>query len=108
METLLSSPGNSKLNPGRMPRSNTSNLPQTLMGLTGQLLCVPSAGYTLESMTLGHTDNINALIHAEDLRDWDLLLKVSSGKVNLLSDGSTVQLDLSEESLLLPEVYISN
>merc|ERR1740128_1200610 len=104
MESLLSSPGNGELDSARMPGSNTSNLPQTLVSLPGQLLCVPTGSHTLESVTLGDTNNVNALILSKDSGDGNLLLKVFSGEVNLVGDASTVQLNLHDVSLLLPPV----
>jgi len=104
MVTLLTSSGNRELDSAGMPGSNTGDLTQTLVGLTRQLLCVPSAGHTLETFTLGDTNYIQAFILAEDLRDGDCLFKVLSGPVNLFSDGSTVQLDFHNEGLPLPLV----
>merc|ERR1711962_1818047 len=102
MVSLLTSPGNGELNSARMPGSNTGNLSQTLVSLPGQLLGVPSAGDTLESATLGDTDNIDTLIHSQDLGDGDLLLKVLAGPVNLIGDASSIELDFHDVSLLLP------
>merc|ERR550532_3117452 len=100
--SLLSSPGDSALDPAWMPGSNTGNLPETLVGLPGELLGVPPAGHTLVSMTLGHSDDVDHLVLGEHLADGHLLLKVLAGKVDLVGDGSTVELDLHDVSLLLP------
>merc|ERR1711931_604895 len=59
-----------------MPSSNTSNLPQTLVSLPWQLLGVPSAGDSLESMSLGNTNDVNHLILGKDRGDRQLLLEV--------------------------------
>merc|ERR1712046_372141 len=84
-----------------MPGSNTGDLPQTLVSLPGQLLGVPSAGDALVSVTLGDADHVNHLILGEHLADGNLLLKVLTGKVDLVGNGTSVQLNLHDESLLL-------
>merc|ERR1719458_1064365 len=100
--TLLSRPGHSALDSAGMPSSNTSNLPETLVGLPWELLGVPPAGNTLVSVTLGHSDNINHLVLGKHFADWNLLLKVLAGKVDLIGNGASVELDLHDVSLLLP------
>merc|ERR1719243_269874 len=84
-----------------MPGSDTSDLPQTLVGLTGQLLGVPPAGHTLEPVALGHTDDVHHLVLGEHGSHRDLLLEMVPGEVNLVGDGSSVELDLHDVSLLL-------
>merc|ERR1711902_229667 len=76
MVTLLTSSGNGVLDPTGMPGSNTSNLPQALVGLPGQLLSVPSGGDALEPVALGHADHVNHLVLGKHCGDGNLLLKV--------------------------------
>merc|ERR1719397_1008637 len=99
---LLASPGHSALDPAWMPGSDTGNLPETLVSLPWELLGVPSAGNTLVSVTLGHSDDIDHLVLGEDLTHGHLLLKVLTGKVDLVGNGASVELDLHDMSLLLP------
>merc|ERR550539_1626958 len=82
--TLLSSPGHGALDSAGMPSSNTSNLPETLVSLPWKLLGVPPAGHALVSVTLGHSNDINHLVLGEHLADGHLLLKVLTGKVDLV------------------------
>merc|ERR1719330_527370 len=84
-----------------MPGSNTSDLPQTLVGLTGQLLGVPSAGHALEPVALSHADDVHHLVLSEHGTNRDLLLEVVPGEVDLIGDGSSIELDLHDVSLLL-------
>ncbi len=57
-------------------------------------------------MTLGDTDDVNDLILGEHSGNWDLLLKMFPGKVDLVGDASTVQLDLHDVSFLLSKNLI--
>ena len=52
-------------------------------------------------MTLGHSDDVDHLVLGEHLADGHLLLEVLTGKVDLVGDGATVQLDFHDMSLLL-------
>merc|ERR1719323_1748041 len=99
---LLTGPGHSALDPAWMPGSDTGDLPQTLVSLPGQLLGVPPAGDALVSVTLGDTDHVDHLVLGEHLADGNLFLKVLTGKVDLVGNGATVQLDLHDVRLLLP------
>lgn len=101
--TVLTGTGNSPLNVGRMPCSNTGDLTETSVGLSGELLGSPSGGNTLVSETLGDGNDINHLILLKDGRDINGLLKLLLGPVNLVLNGTTVNLDLSKVSLALSE-----
>lgn len=101
--SVLTGTGNSPLNVGWMPGTNTGDLAETLVGLARKLLGSPTGGDSGESLTLGDGDNINHLILLEDGGDLDWLLEETSGEVNLLGDGATVDLDLHEVGLLLLE-----
>lgn len=99
--TLLTGTGDGERHTGRMPRSNTGNLAQTLMRLAGQLLGVPTAGDTLESLTLGHSNAIDHFVLTEHIGNRDWLFQMLLDPVDLIFDGSTVQLDLNDVGLLL-------
>lgn len=71
------------------------------MRLAWQFLCVPTAGDTLETFTLGNTDQIDHFILAEYLVHWDWLLQVLLHPLDFLFNGATVQLDFQNVSLLL-------
>ena len=101
VESLLTSTSDSVLNPARMPGSNASHFAETLVRLARKLLGVPTAGHTFESLSLSYANNVDHLILSKDTLDTDLLLKVAPGKVNLVSDGPTIQLDLNNVGLLL-------
>ena len=62
---------------------------------------MPTGGHTLESFSLGDTNDVNHLVFGKDLLDGDLLFEVLTGKVDLIGDGSTVQLDFHDVGLLL-------
>lgn len=99
--TTLTSTGDSPLDVVRVPGTNTGDLTQTLVGLTGQLGGTPTGGDTGETVTLGDGDDINHLVLLEDGVDVDGLLEEVAGEVNLVGNGTTVDLDLHEVGLLL-------
>merc|ERR1711915_167545 len=108
MVTVLTSAGNRVLDSGRMPGTNTSDLAETLVGLTGQLGGSPTGSHTLETLTLGHTNDIDHLVLGEDLGDGDGLFEETNTEVNLGGGITTVDLDLHKVSLLLGKRELLN
>lgn len=99
--THLTSTGNSPLDVGRMPGTDTSNLAETLVCLARQLLGAPTGRDTVETVTLGDGNDINHLILLEDGVNADRLLEETVAEGNLVSDGATIDLDLHQVGLLL-------
>jgi len=104
--TELTGSGDGESYSGRMPSSDTSDLSETSMGLSGQSLGSESGGDTFVSLTLGNTEDVNHLILVDNLGDSDFLLEVLSGEVDLLSDVATVDLDFEDVSSLLSKVEL--
>jgi hypothetical protein len=77
------------------------------VGLSRQLLGTPSVGNTFESVTLGDTNDIDDLVLLEDRGDVDSLFKVVLGELDLVGNGTTVDLDLHKVCLLLLEAGLS-
>lgn len=102
MVSLLTRSSNGEGDSGWMPGTNTGDLSETLVSLSGKLLGVPSAGDTVVTSTLGDTNNVDHLGLGEDSVDGDLLFEVAGGPVDLLGDSvATVDLDFDDVSLLL-------
>ena len=92
VETVLSGSGDREHDLGRVPGSDTGDLSETLVGLSGQLLGSPSGGDSLESSSLGDTNDVNDLVLLEHRLDIERLLKVALGERNLVGDSSSVDL----------------
>jgi len=104
VEAHLTGTGNSPCDVGRMPGTDTSNLAVATVSLARKVTDTETLDDTLESVTLGDTDDIDGLVHGKDRVDRDLLLKEADGKVELLLDvGTTVDLDLHDVSLALTD-----
>jgi len=108
MVSVLTGTGDGVLDTARMPGTDTSDLPETLSGLTGKLGHSPTGGHTLETLTLGDTNNINELIKSKNIVNLNFLLHELLTELDLLGDGTTVDLDLHHVGLLLAEVQLAN
>jgi len=106
MVTQLTGSGNGESYSGRMPSSDTSDLSETSMGLSGESLGTESGSDTFVTLTLGNTENVNHFILVEDLGNSDFLFEVLLGEIDLLGNGTTVNLDFLDMSLLLSEVEL--
>ena len=104
MVTHLTTSGDGELNLGRMPSTDTTNSSQTSMGLSWQSSDTESVCDAFVTLTLSDTDDINHLVLVEDVGDADFLLEVVISEFDLVFDGTTVDLDFNEVSLLLSEV----
>lgn len=101
--THLTGTGNSPLDVGRMPSTDTSDLSQTLVSLARKLLGAPTGSDTVVSVTLGDGDDINHLVLLKDGVDGDGLLKQVMAEGDLVGNGATVDLNLHQVRLLLLE-----
>ena len=101
--TELTTSGDRPLDGRGMPGTDTGDLSETSMRLTVQSADTESLDDTACSLTTGNTNGINALGHLEDLADADLLLELVLRPVDLLGDGTSVDLDLEDVSLVLAE-----
>lgn len=93
---------------GRVPCTNTGNLAETLVSLARKFLGAPTVGNTLETMTLGDSDNVDDLILLEHGVDVDRLLKEAVCKLDLVSDGATVDLNFHEVGFLLAKAGLAD
>lgn len=101
--THLTGTGNGPLDVVRVPGTDTSNLTETLVSLARKLRGTPTAGDTLETVTLGDGNDIDHLVLLEDGVDLDGLLEEVAGEVNLVGNSTTVDLDFHKVGLLLLE-----
>ena len=104
MVAELTGTGDSPSDALGMPSSDTTDSPETSMGLSRELLDSESLDDTGESVSLGDSEDVDVLEVVEDLVDLDFLLEERLGEVDLLGDGASVDLDFHNVSLLLSEV----
>jgi hypothetical protein len=108
MVSILTGTGNSPLDVGWMPGTDTSNLSETFVSLSRKLLGSPSACDTLETVTLGDGNDINQLVLLEDAADLNWLLEQAVSKLNLVSNATTIDLNFHQVCLLLLEGSLAN
>jgi len=106
--TLLTDARNRPFDGGGMPSTDTTDLAETSVSLTLELLGTESLDDTLGSLTLGNTNSVDTLVGLEDLTDGDLLLELGVTVVNLLSDVATVNLDFHDLGLVLSELELAD
>jgi len=105
--TLLTDTADRPFDGSGVPSSDTTDSAETSMSLTLELLDTVSGLNTLGSVTLGDSDSVDALVLLEDLTDGDLLLELGVGPLDLLGDGTTVDLDLHNVGLVLSELKLA-
>ena len=86
-----------------MPGADASNLSETLVSFSRELLGTPSGRDAGEAMALGHSNNIDHLILLENGIDLDWLLKEGMSKINLIRNATTIDLNFHQVRLLLLE-----
>ena len=88
---------------GRMPGTDTADFAETTVGLAGKAADAEALDDALSALALGAAEDIDGLVHGEDAGNADLLLEEANGKVDLLGDRATVDLDLHDVGLLLAD-----
>jgi len=106
--TLLTSTCNTDVHTGRMPCTNARNLAQTTVGLSGETSDTPTGDHTLETLTFASTADIHGFTLGENVGHRYLLLEKALGIVNLVGNGTTVDLDFGQVSSLLSELDLAD
>jgi len=101
MVSVLTSSGNAVSDSRWMPSSNTGNLTETLVSLSGQSSSSPTGGDTFVTLTLGGSKSIDQLVVAKYRVNGNLLFKKGLGELDLIGSLTTVDLDLHNVSSLL-------
>lgn len=94
--TELTTTGDCPFDSSWVPSSDTSDLSETSVSLTGKSVDAESLDDTLSTLTLGNTDGINTFVVFEDFTYSDFLFEFLETPINLLGDGSTVNLDFHD------------
>ena len=102
--TQLTGSGDAESNSGRVPRSDATHFSVTSVGFLLEVLNAPTFNNTLETFTLGDTDDIDHFVLSENGVNFNFLFEVVVGEVNLLGDRSTVNLNFEHVVLLLAEL----
>jgi len=104
MVTVLTSTRDSELDSTWMPSTDTSDLAETFVSLARKTSGSPTSGDTFESLTLGDTDNVDHLVLLKDVLNGNCFLEQAVAKVEFLSNGSSVDLDLHNVCFLLRQM----
>jgi len=108
MVTVLASTSHGELDTRWVPRTDTRDLAQTLVGLARKLGDAPACDNTLVALTLGDGDGVDHLILLKDAVHAHWLLEEALSEINLVGHGATIDLDLTKVGLLLAEVQLAD
>jgi len=106
--TVLTGTGDLELNASRMPGTDTGDLAQTTVSLTGQAGDTPTGDDTVDTATLSNTDAVDHLVLLENRVDLHLLLEKTNAEVDLSGHVTTVDLDLLDVGLLLTDLHLGD
>ena len=108
MITELTGASDRPLDGSWMPSTDTTNLTETSVSLSAKFLATESLDEAAVTLSLGDTDDIDALRMLEDFSDADFLLELRLAPVNFLGNGTSVDLDLHDVGLVLAEVELAD
>jgi hypothetical protein len=108
MVSLLTSTSQSETTSGRMPSTDTSDLSETTMGLSGQSGDSPTRDDTLGSVTTSGGTDIKGLSKSEHTVHIEVLLEKVLSEVNLVGDGASVKLDFAQMGDLLSQLDLAD
>jgi hypothetical protein len=103
----LTGAGHSGGHASRVPGADTGDLAKTTVSLSGKSGDTPTGDNTGKSLTLGGGADIDALTLSEHSGAVELLLEHADGEVDLVGDGSTVDLDLEDLGHLLAKLDLA-
>jgi len=99
----LTDTANSPLNGSGVPSTDTTDLAETSVSLSLQLLDTVSVDDTFGTVTFGDTDSVDAFVFGEDFTDGNFLLEFAEAPVDFLGDVTTVDLDFHNVGFVLAE-----
>lgn len=95
--TEVTSSGDSPLDCGWMPGTDTSDLSVTSSSLSWELGNTESLDASLSSLTSGNGDGINHLVVLEDFSDGDFVFELANSEVDLGGDITTVNSNIQDK-----------
>jgi len=108
MVTVLTGTRNRVLYASRVPGTNTGDLTETSVSLTWQTSGTPSGGDTFKTVTFAYTNSIDHIVLGEDSVNADLLLEEAKTPVDLLGNGTTINLNFHDVGFLLTQTQLAN
>mmetsp|Transcript_15648 Transcript_15648/g.29685 ORF Transcript_15648/g.29685 Transcript_15648/m.29685 type:complete len:319 (-) Transcript_15648:342-1298(-) len=106
MVAVLTGTGHRILDASRVPRADTRHLTQTPVSLTGETRHAPAGDDAFVTLTLGDSNAVDHFILLEHAVDRNFVLEELFAVGDLVGNGSTVDLDLHQVSLLLAELAL--